>query len=67
MTLDLMPPRWGNLAQDILYQEIDPRIASFRYRYLPIETSITALAEIASSMILKYSDFVLNMTADKSL
>jgi hypothetical protein len=67
MTLDLMPPRWGNLAQDILYQESDPRIAAFRYRYLPIETSITALAEIASSMILGYSDFVLNMTADKSL
>jgi hypothetical protein len=67
MTLDLMPPRWGNLAQDILYQESDPRIASFRYRYLPIETSITALAEIASSMILQYSNFVVNMTADKSL
>jgi hypothetical protein len=67
MTLDLMPPRWGNLAQDILYQESDPRIASFRYRYLPIETSITGLAEIASSMILEYSDFVLNMTADKPL
>ncbi len=67
MTLDLMPPRWGNLAQDILYQESDPRIASFRYRYLPIETSITTLAEIASSMILQYSDFVLNMTADKPL
>ena len=67
MTLDLMPPRLGNFAQDILYQESDPRIASFRYRYLPIEISITALAEIASSMILQYSDFVLNMTADKSL
>jgi hypothetical protein len=67
MTLDLMPPRWGNLAQDILYQESDPRLASFRYRYLPIETSITNLADIASLMILGYSDFVLNMTADKPL
>jgi hypothetical protein len=65
MTLDLMPPRWGNFAQDILYQENDSRLASFRYRYLPIETSIRKLADIASSMILEYGNFVLNMTADK--
>jgi hypothetical protein len=67
MTLDLMPPRWGNFAQDILYQESDPRLASFRYRYLPTETSITNLADIASLMILGYSDFVLNMSMDKPL
>ncbi|MFP5273328.1 hypothetical protein [Coleofasciculus sp.] len=65
MTLDLMPPRWGNFAQDILYQENDSRLASFRYRYLPIETSISQLADIASSMIREYGNFVLNMTADK--
>ncbi|MEQ9000322.1 MAG: hypothetical protein RID53_27935 [Coleofasciculus sp. B1-GNL1-01] len=65
MTLDLMPPRWGNFAQDILYQENDSRLASFRYRYLPIETSIRKLADIASSMIIEYWNFVLNMTADK--
>ncbi|MGK7922752.1 MAG: hypothetical protein AB4080_22390 [Trichodesmium sp.] len=66
MTIDLMPEdRWGNLAQDILYQEQDPRIAAFRYRYLPITTRITELAKIISSTILKQSHFYRNMTSDK--
>lgn len=68
MTLDLMPQqRWGNFAQDILYQETDPRIAAFRYQYLPVETSITEIASLASSMILGYSNFVQDMTADQPL
>lgn len=66
-TIDIMPlGRWGNFAQDILYQESDPRIAAFRYRYLPFETSVTQLAEIASSMPIFWSEFVLNMLAEKS-
>jgi hypothetical protein len=68
MTIDIMPTdRWGNFAQDILYQESDPRIAAFRYRYVPFETSVTQLAEMALSMPIKWSEFVLNMLADKSL
>lgn len=66
MSIDLMPEkRWGNFAQDILYQETDPRLASFRYRYLPVETSIGELADLATSMILKRLDFQKNMMADK--
>ncbi len=64
MTIDLMPPRWGNFAQDILYQEHDPRVASFRYRYIPSETRITQLVEISLSMIRNYSNFVVNMSMD---
>lgn len=66
MSIDLMlEKRWGNFGQDILYQETDPRLASFRYRYLPVETSIGELADLATSMILKRLDFQKNMTADK--
>jgi len=66
MTLDLMPDgRWKNFAQDILYQEPDPRIASLRYRYLPLTTSIKTLAYIATKMIEISSIFYSQMTADK--
>ena len=54
MTIDIMPSaRWGNFAQDILYQESNPRIAAFLYRYVPLQTNIAELAHIASSMIWK--------------
>ena len=34
-TLDLMPDgRWGNMTEDILYQEPDPRLAAWRYRFV---------------------------------
>ncbi|NJN82616.1 MAG: hypothetical protein HC802_10335 [Caldilineaceae bacterium] len=40
-TISLMPRRrWGNYAQDILFQEDDPRMASFRYRIVPIGTDV---------------------------
>lgn len=72
MIIDLMPPkRWANLAQDILYQESDPRIAALRYRYVPFTTSITQLAEMVLWMPIKWSnwsEFVLNrLLADKLL
>jgi hypothetical protein len=67
MTIDLMPrDRWRNFAQDILYQEPDPRLASFRYRYLPLGTKIADLAYIASSMIVKQPEFYLEMMGDRS-
>ncbi len=67
MTIDLMPSdRWRNFAQDILYQETDPRLASFRYRYLPLRTKIADIAYIASSLIIKQPDFYSEMTADRS-
>ncbi|MEM7725440.1 MAG: hypothetical protein AAF208_03595 [Cyanobacteria bacterium P01_A01_bin.45] len=66
MTIDIMPEnRWGNFAQDILYHEKDPRLAAFKYRYLPFNTSINQLEKIASSMLLKYSEFISNMFEDR--
>jgi hypothetical protein len=44
-TLDLMPDgRWGNMTEDILYQEADPGLAAWRYRFIsadvgPLETA----------------------------
>lgn len=62
MTIDLMPERrWGNFAQDILYQEADPRIAAYRYRYIPLKTDIDEIADLAASMILKRSHFYQQM------
>lgn len=70
MTLDLIPNKrwghsWGNFAQDILYQETDPRLAAFRYRYLPAQTSINEIVDISLNMLLRDRNFCLNMTADK--
>jgi len=65
MTLDLIENRWGNFAQDILYQEKNPRLASFRYRYLPSQVSQDILANIATQMIQSQSDFYFHMTADQ--
>lgn len=64
MTIDMIEERWGNFAQDVLYQESDPRLASFRYRYLPLSTSLKNLAHIASEMIIKRSDFYFHMMGD---
>ncbi|MEG4580194.1 hypothetical protein QUA71_11355 [Microcoleus sp. MON1_C5] len=64
MTIDLIDERWGNFAQDILYQEGDPRMASFRYRFLPYQTSNETLAYIAAVMLQKWFNFKSQMTAD---
>jgi hypothetical protein len=66
MTIDLIETRWGNFAQDVLYQETNPRLASFRYRYLPSQVSIGILANIAAQTIETRSDFYFHMTADVS-
>jgi hypothetical protein len=65
MTLDLIETRWGNFAQDVLYQETNPRLASFRYRYLPSQVSADILANIAAQMIETQADFYFHMTADE--
>lgn len=58
MTIDIMPMgRWGNLAQDVLYQEDDCRMASYRYRYIPIETSVKTIAHITVSMIAGFKNY----------
>ena len=55
MSIDLMPAdRWSNVAQDILYSPDefggDPRMASFRHRYVPVETSPSTLEVMIVSM-----------------
>jgi hypothetical protein len=64
MTIDLIDGRWTNFAQDILYQESDPRMASFRYRFLPYQTSNDTLAFIAALMVLNWSKFKSQMMVD---
>lgn len=62
MTLDLMPSdRLGNICQDVIYQETDPRLASFRYRFPPAEVKIPQLIKMATSMIDKYDEFLIHM------
>jgi hypothetical protein len=65
MVLDLMPKnRWSNFAQDILYQEDDCRMASYRYRYIPIETSINTIAHIVDSMLVGFKTYQQIMLKD---
>lgn len=68
MTVDLMPDeRWGNFAQDILYQEVDPRLAAYRYRFLPDQMEIQKLADIISIMITKFESYQQWMTAERCI
>lgn len=65
MTVDLMPEdRWGNFAQDILYQEKDVRMSSYRYRYIPINQKPTFIHNMISHMIKDKEHFVENMIID---
>lgn len=58
MTIDLMPDdRWPNMAQDLLYQEADSRLAAYRYRYLPLGVTLRTLAAIAGKQIQHYETF----------
>ena len=66
LTIDLMPDeRWGNFGQDILYQEGDPRVASFRYRFLPISIEVSVLARIALLQVRGYREFVRQMSGTR--
>jgi glycosyltransferase involved in cell wall biosynthesis len=68
MTLNLMPPeRLDNFAQDILYQENDPRIAAFRYRYISIDSHPWIVAKTLTSMLIIRPWFLSEMTADKKI
>lgn len=58
LTIDLMPiERWGNFAQDIVYQENDNRMASYKYRYLPLTVNLRTLACIISAQLNGYTYF----------
>jgi hypothetical protein len=57
MTLDLIPDdRWGNLAQDVIYQDVDVRMAVHQYLYLPIATDVNLLVDIACNLLKKYDE-----------
>jgi hypothetical protein len=63
MTIDLMPKeRWGNFAQDIVYQESDPRIGSFRYRFFPVSTAVTILAHLIETQLREFEYFKKQMS-----
>jgi len=48
--IELVPgQRWGNLVQDILPTAQDVREAMCRYRFLPLDSSATTVAEVATS------------------
>ena len=64
MTIDLIDERWGNFAQDIIYQESNPKMAAFRYRFLPYQTKADTLAFIAAVMVQTFDEFKSHMTAD---
>ena len=58
LTLDLMPPsRWGNMTQDVVFQEEDPVMACYRYRFVPSITGVRPLAGIAAQQIRGYGAF----------
>lgn len=65
MTLDLMPmDRWGNYAQDILFQEFNNRMASYKYRFVPIGIKIKAVADITKFQMRGYNHFSIQMNED---
>jgi hypothetical protein len=66
MTIDLMPEdRWGNFAQDVLYQENDSRLAAYRYRYIPMGIEISALVLIATNQLSGLEWFMRAMTGKR--
>lgn len=55
MTIDLMPAdKWQCLPEDIIFREMDPRMAVFRYRCLPAETDPAVVAGVANAMLQQF-------------
>ncbi len=52
MSVSLMPSkRWGNYAEDILFNEKDVRLACFQKRIVPLNICIFDLRDIVCDMI----------------
>ncbi|MCM3127715.1 hypothetical protein ACFQ3J_13840 [Paenibacillus provencensis] len=67
MSVVLMPQdRWGNYAQDILFQQSDSRISAYNYRFLPIELSMRTMLKIIAKQIQGKSHYYLQMLEDKN-
>jgi len=59
MTLSLMPSkRWGNYAEDILFNESDIRLATFQRRIVPLNLCIFDLYDIIVDMITGRDSFI---------
>jgi hypothetical protein len=57
MTIELVPPgKWDCLLLDILNNENNARLAPFRYRFVPVNTSPATLAQIAVPMLKRFRD-----------
>jgi hypothetical protein len=63
--IDLLPPRkLPNIAQDLIIagrEEVQPKLALFRYRILPVDTSPTNVSETAVSILRDADRYYLNM------
>jgi len=58
MTIDLMPVnRWGNFAQDIVFEKQDIRVSAFRYRFVPMNMKRKTIVAIIQKMINGYDYF----------
>jgi hypothetical protein len=65
MVLDLMPiDKWGNFAQDILFNEKNNRLASYMYRFVPLETKINVLTKLITKQIIGYQHYKEQMVED---
>lgn len=59
--VELVPTeRWGNLVQDILPTAGDVREVMFRYRFLPLESSVDTVAKVTVSLLRDLSKVLLN-------
>lgn len=68
MTIDLMSDsKWECLPEDILFAENDPRLATFRYRFIPLESSAKEVASVACSMIKQQAAVPRFLTEDEVL
>lgn len=57
MTVDLMPSdRWGNLAQDVLFHEPDPRMTVYRNRFVPVTMSVHGLAAMVGAQLVHFNE-----------
>ncbi len=49
--VELVPPdRWPNLGQDILVVAHDAREVMWRYRFLPLDTQVSVVADVTASL-----------------
>lgn len=59
--VELVPAKcWGNLIQDILVTTRDLREIMYRHKFLPLDTSVTVVAEVTASSLRYFPSALLN-------